>query len=130
MWADISGLLPQLELRANVAFGRPRDNNLTVPELGVQTTEFLPLVVQMQVRQSATPLQIVRKKTLRQAPPERVERGGPAALSACRPRSHGALGAGSLGGYHRRKGSTRLLAPRAPLSSRSATSRNLLPLPS
>jgi len=35
--------------------------------LGFQTTAFLPLVTSMQVRQSATPSQIVRGKTLRQA---------------------------------------------------------------
>src|SRR4051812_43559537 len=36
--------------------------------LGFQTAEFLSKVVSKQVRQSATPLQIMRRKTLRQAP--------------------------------------------------------------
>jgi putative transposase len=35
MWADISGLLPQLERRATVALGRLSDDNLTVPRRGL-----------------------------------------------------------------------------------------------
>jgi hypothetical protein len=40
--------------------------------LRFQTIAFLPLVASIQVRQSATPVQIVRGKTLRQAPRDRV----------------------------------------------------------
>jgi hypothetical protein len=36
--------------------------------LGFQTPAFLPLVASIQVRQSATSLQIVRQKTLQQTP--------------------------------------------------------------
>src|SRR5215213_6038143 len=46
-------------------------------ELGFQTPEFLSIVVSIQVRQSATPLQIVRGKTLRQARIRCLLGGGP-----------------------------------------------------
>src|SRR4051794_30654509 len=42
--------------------------------LGFQTPEFLSIVVSIQVQQSATPLQIGRRKTLRQAPAQLVTR--------------------------------------------------------
>src|SRR4051812_40659117 len=43
--------------------------------VGSKTPPFLPIVTSMQVRQSATPSQIVREKTLRQALTERPLRG-------------------------------------------------------
>jgi hypothetical protein len=41
--------------------------------LGFQTTEFLPLVASMQVRQSATPLQIVRRENFATGPDVAVQ---------------------------------------------------------
>ncbi len=47
---------------------RGRDDLTSGYGLGFQTAEFLPIAVSKQVRQSAISLQIVRGKTLRQAP--------------------------------------------------------------